>query len=159
MLFRKKMTVAQYCDANLVTLFSREREDTWEKMRRACDDPWLNAVDKDVYYIHMRAILIELMLIAITKSCAMRISSDAYVHVEKYLSKRNLSKINALTSEYSNAFGTIGTDGVEQMALRFTELLTGGRVQQATAQRFFAEFYSMLKVFFDDFKNIKLVLV
>ena len=39
----------------------------------------------------------------------------------------------------------------------FHGLLTAGKLQQLTIEQLYGEFYAILKMFFDDFKSIKLV--
>jgi hypothetical protein len=159
MLFKKRIPVEEYCSWTLSPLFSPEREESWESLRRSCEDPHLNAVDRDTYYINLRAILIQLMLIATTKNCSLAVSMDARVFVMTYLNEHGLSEVESLGGEYNRAFGTIGADGVEAMVLLFADKLTNSTMNSATKERFLAEFYQILKVFFDEFKSIKLIAV
>jgi hypothetical protein len=157
MLFKKRIPVEEYCGWTLTPLFSTDREAAWESLKLNCNDSPLSAVDCDTYYINLRAIVIQLMLIAITKNCSMDVSMDARVFVMTYHNERGLKEIESLGSDYNRAFGTIGADGVEQMVLLFADKLTGSRMNTVTMQRFLAEFYASLRSFFDEFKSIKLV--
>ncbi len=157
MLFKKKISVEEYCTWTLTSLFSTDREAAWESLRLSCNDPHLSAVDPDTYYKNLRAVVIDLMLIAITKNCSLDVSMDARFFVMTYLNERSLEEIELLSSDYNRAFGTIGADGVEQMALLFAYKLTSSKMSAVTTQRFLAEFYEFLRAFFDEFKSIKLV--
>lgn len=157
MLFKKKVLVEDYCTSTLTPVFAKEREATWEALRRSCNDSRLNAVDAQLYYSHLRAVFIQLMLIAITKNCSMDVSSDAHVFVMMYLRERDLSSIDAITKEYSHAFASSSTDGVLQMLMHFADALTGSTIGEATTERLYAEFYAILGAFLEDFKSIRLV--
>src|SRR6266545_4202585 len=144
MLFKKKVSVEDYCTQNFKPLFSRERETTWEALRRACNDSALSAVEAELYYKHLRAVFIQLMLIGVAKNCSMDASSDTHVFVTMYLKERNLSEIDEISKDYSRAFGSSGTDGVREMVLHFADRLTGGKMQPETIEQLYAEFYDVL---------------
>jgi len=158
MFFKKRVSVEDYCTQNFTPLFSREREATWEALRRACNDIALSAVDAQLCYDHLRAVFIQLMLIAIIKNCSMDVPSDAHAFVMMYLKEHNLSEIDEISHAYIQAFGRSGLapnrDGVAEMVAHFTDVLTSGRLRQATIERLYVEFYGILKTFFDDFRSI-----
>jgi hypothetical protein len=54
-------------------------------------------------------------------------------------------------------FGIPGQDGVASIAAAFSEQVTGSRMRQETLQRFYIEFYAILKSLFDELKSLKLV--
>lgn len=157
MFFKKKVSVEDYCTRNLTPLFSKERETAWEGLRCDCNDSKLSAVDAQLYYNHLRAVFIQLMLIAIAKNCSMDASSDAHVFVMMYLKERNLSVIDEISKDYNRAFAIPGTDGVRQMVRHFAGSLTAGKMQPETIEQLYAEFYGILRIFFDDFRAFKLV--
>ena len=157
MLFKKKISVEDYCRSNLTPLLSKERELTWEAMRRTCNDSQLNGVEAQLYYKHLRAVFIQLMLISLAKNCNIYVSSDAHVFMMLLLKEHNLSDIDAICMEYSEAFASSTTDGVLQMVLHFSERLTASRMHEKTIETLYAEFYGILRLFFNDFKSIKLV--
>ncbi len=156
MLFKNKVSVNEYCTKNLTPLFSTEREVTWEALRHACNDNQLSHVDAKLYYNHLRAVFIQLMLIAIAKNCSIDACSDAYVFVMMYLKDRNLIEIDQIGNGYNQAFATLGSDGVKEMVVHFARSLTGDELKEETGERLYVEFYSVLKLFFDDFKSLKL---
>src|SRR5712691_6976433 len=117
MLFKTKVSVEDYCKGNLETLFSRERDAVWETLRQSRNDSALNAVEAQLYYKHLRAVFIQLMLIGVAKKCRMDASMDAHVFVMMYLKEQNLSEIHEISKGYSQAFASSGTDGVRAMAL------------------------------------------
>lgn len=157
MFFKKKISVEDYCGSALRTLFVKEREDTWEALRLACADNHLSAVDAQLYYSHLRAVFIQLMLIAIAKNCNMDASSDAHVFVMLYMKRHGHSAIDEISKGYNRAFASSSTDGIREMVLHFADRLTATRIQQETIERLYVEFYAILKAFFDDFKSVKLV--
>jgi len=157
MLFKKKVSVEDYCTQNLVPIFSRDREVTWEVLRRACNDNSLSSVDSQLYYKHLRAVFIQLMSIGVAKNCGLDASIDAAVFVTMYLNKHNLSEIDELSKGYNQAFASSGTDGVKEMVLIFADNLSAGNMKPETIERLYGEFYGILRIFFDDFKSFKLV--
>jgi predicted amidophosphoribosyltransferase len=157
MLFKRNVAVDEYCRQNLATLFSTDREATWEALRSACDDEPLNQASAQLYYRHLRAVFIHLMLIAVAKNCSMDASSDAHIFVMLHLKERGQSEVDEISRHYNQAFASSSTDGVAEMAQRFGDWVAAGRVKQETIQRLQAEFYTVLRLFFDDFKSIKLI--
>ena len=161
MFFKKKVSVEDYCTQNFTPLFAREREATWEALRRACNDSALSAVESRLYYDHLRAVFIQLMLIAVAKRCSRDASFDAHVFAHMYLKQQNYSEINEIAMGYSQAFASSGLapnrDGVAEMVVHFASVLASDRLQQVTLDRLYVEFYAILKIFFDDFRSIKLV--
>jgi len=153
----KRIRGKDYCTRNFVPLFSRERETTWEALRRACNDSALSTVEAQLYYNHLRAVFIQLMLIGIAKNCSMDASSEAHVFVMMYLKERNLSEIDEISKGYNRAFGSSSNDGVREMVMHFAHRLTAGKMQRETIEQLYAEFYGILRIFFDDFKSFKLV--
>jgi hypothetical protein len=117
-----------YCARNLTPLFSREREAAWAALRQASNDSRLSAVEAQLYDDHLRAIFIQLMLIAVGKSCSMDASSDAHVFVMMYLKQHNHSEIDEISKGYNQAFASSGLapnrDGVAEMVAHFAGVLT-----------------------------------
>jgi len=155
MLFKKKFPIEEYCTTNLATLFSNEREIGWEAFRSASNDDQLSRIDRELYYKHLRAVFIELMLVAITKNCGMDVSSHAHFCVMRYLNEQQLSDIDEIYGGYNRAFGSSIYDGVREMVLHFANSLTDG-LRRETLEQLYVEFYGMLKVFTDDVKTFKL---
>lgn len=156
MFFRRKMDVEDYCAASLKALFSADREKVWEQLRQVYDDPALSGIDRAAYFNHIRAIMIELVLIAIAKNFNMDIGSDARFFVMTYLKNQGASHIEDIARTYNQVFGATQQDGVADMIASFSDHLADGRLRQETMQRLHLEFYSILKSLFDDFKPIKL---
>ncbi|MGD0886142.1 MAG: hypothetical protein ABSA46_14955 [Thermodesulfovibrionales bacterium] len=156
MFFRKKIDVDDYCTASLNALFSPEREKVWEQLRQTCNDPALSGSDKAVFFNHIRAIMIELVLIAIVKNSNMDIGVDARFFVMNYLKDHAASHIEEIGGTYNQVFGATPGDGVARMVTSFSEQLADGRLRQDTVQRLYVEFYAVLESLFDDFKSLKL---
>jgi hypothetical protein len=98
MLFKRKIDVTEYCEGNLKALLSPERDAAYESLRKQCDDPSLTAVDQKLYFDHLRAVVIQLLQIAITRNSSVEISGDAHFFVAKYL-KDLASPISPLSGE------------------------------------------------------------
>src|SRR5450755_589281 len=148
MLFRRKIDVTEYCEGNLKALLSPERDAAYESLRKQCDDPSLTAVDQKLYFDHLRAVVIQLLQIAITKNNSMEVSGDAHFFVAKYLKDRDLSHLDAfggdsLSAIYNKAFGASYQDGVAGIARVFSEQLTNSQMRPDTMQRFHLEFYGI----------------
>lgn len=156
MFFRKKVDVDEYCAASLNALFSPEREKVWEQLRQTCNDPALSAIDRTAYINHIRAIMVELVLIAITKNCCMDIGSDARFFTMTYFKDHGATHVEEIGRTYNQAFGATGGDDVAGMVGSFSDQLTDGRLRQDTMQRLHAEFYAVLRPLFEEFKSIKL---
>jgi hypothetical protein len=157
MLFKKKIPFQEYCAAALRAAFEHSDEATGEVFRRSCGDSFFSAAEPQLYLSHLRAVFIELMLIAIAQSCNMDTNLQAVIFVHTHLKEINVPQISGLCHEYSQAFASSSTDGVRQMVLRFNDAVTAGRMRQETIERLYAEFYAVLMSHFNDFKSIKLV--
>ena len=68
MFFKKKITVESFCSDYLKTLFLPDIDLVYEQLRDECADPALSAADHNLYLDHIRAVIIELMEIAITRT-------------------------------------------------------------------------------------------
>ena len=156
MFFRKKMDVDEYCAATLNSLFSSEREEVWEQLRQACNDQALSDIDSADYINHVRAIMIELVLIAITKNFNFDIGSDARVFAMCFFKDHDASHIEAIERTYNQVFGATPGDGVAGIVSSFSDQLAAGRLRQDTMKRLHSEFYAVLQSLYDDFKSIKL---
>ena len=157
MFFKKKVDIEDYCTSNLDALFSPEREATYERLREACADPALTAADRKLYFDHVRAVVIQLLHVAIIKNSHLDISSDGHMFVMMYLGERGLSHIDTLVgTTYNRAFGGHPQDGVTGIVEAFSRDVTDARMRPETAQRLHGEFYAILRGLFDDFKSIKL---
>jgi hypothetical protein len=157
MLFKKKISVTDYCTGKLTALFSQEREATWDSLRARCNDAALNQADKNLYYDNLRAIMVRLMVIATVKHCNWESDTATRLFISDYLKKRNLTEIDSLSGEYSQAFGSSYTDGVAPMVHLFAHKVTQSKMGEPTKRQFHAEFYGILKMLFEEFKSIKLV--
>jgi hypothetical protein len=156
MFFRKKVDVDEYCAGCMNALFSAEREEVWGQLREVCNDPALSAIDRTNYTSHIRAIMVELVLIAITKNFNVDIGSDARFFAMTYFKDHAASQIEDIGRTYNQAFGATAGDGIAGMVASFSNQLTDGKLRQDTMQRLHTEFYAVLRSLFDDFKSIKL---
>jgi len=156
MFFKKKVPIPDYCDATMKTVFGKDQEATWETFRASCNDDDLTSADAKQYYNHLRTAFIQLMLIAIAKNCRWDVSSEAHVFVMIWLKEAGYSEIQAMGSQYSQAFASSRNDGVLAMAEHFADNVSGSQLRQETIERLNVEFYGMLKVFYEDFKSVKL---
>lgn len=104
MFFKKKIFVEEYCTRTITPYFSGEWNDTWEALRRTCNDDALTSIEAGLYYNHLRALFINLMLIGIAKNCSMDTSINAHIFTAHFLKQHNHSDVNELIHEYSQAF-------------------------------------------------------
>lgn len=156
MFFRKKVDVDEYCAASLNALFSPDREKVWEQLRQACNDSALSAIDRTTYINHIRAIMVELVLIAIAKNCNMDIGSDARFFTMTYCEEHGATHVEEIGRTYNQAFAATAGDGVAGIVGSFSDQLTDGKLRQETMQRLHAEFYAVLRPLSEEFKSIKL---
>ena len=87
----------------------------WEQLRQACNDPALSRIDKTAYIDHIRAIMAELVLIAITKNCNMDIGGDARFFTMTYFKDHGATHVEEIERTYNQAFGATPGDGVAGM--------------------------------------------
>jgi len=73
-----------------------------------------------------------------------------------YMREHRLFRINELGSIYNQAFGGHPEDGVAGIVQAFSEQVTDSGMSEAAMQRFYAEFYAILRAFFEDLQSIKL---
>lgn len=157
MFFKRKVPVQQYCTGSVRAAFEHSDGETAEAFKRICNDRALNDVPPETYATHLRTAFIELMLIAIAKSCTMEKNIQATVLVQSHLKEINSPEIADLCHGYSEAFATSSTDGIRQMAQHFNMSVAGGRLRPETVERLNAEFYAVLMSHYNDFKSIKLI--
>jgi hypothetical protein len=160
MFFKKKARVADYCAETLSLIFSTQGEASLQALRSDCDDEALDRVPHVLYLAHLRAILINLMLIAITKTYGMsKVSSDALVFVMRYLNDAKLAEIESLQTEYNRVFARPSPvrDGVLQMVHSFSSSLTQSALRPATIERLHRECYALLTKHYNTFRSFKLV--
>src|SRR5436853_6087513 len=119
MLFKRKIDVEDYCAASLEALFTPEREKAWEQLRQVCNDPAFSRIEKTTYFNHLRAIMIELVLIAITKNSTMDVGADARFFVMFFLKDHGVSHIEDIISMYNGVFGSTPQDGVAGIVASF----------------------------------------
>jgi len=84
-------------------------------------------------------------------------SSDAHIFLMLSLKERGESDVDEISQDYNQAFASSCTDGVAEMVQRFGDRVGAGRLKLKTIEQLHAEFYTILRLFFDDFKSIKLV--
>ena len=158
--FKKRVNVTDYCGANLATLFAKERETTWDEVLVRFSEVRFAEADKKLYHNNLRAIMTELMLIAITKTYIWkkpRVSSDARDFVMKYFDEYGLKEINSLCGEYNQAFGSSSIDGVAMMVRLFSSKFAHCNPGEQLLKQLHLEFYGMLNVFYDDLRSIRLL--
>ena len=106
MFFRKKMDVKDYCAARMEAICSTERERVWSQFRELSKDAALSGIESRYYFDHIRAIMIELLLIAIAKKCGGNVSEAANIFVLTYLKSHNAEHLFYMVGDYSQVFGS-----------------------------------------------------
>src|SRR5258708_6437612 len=81
MLFKKKVPFREYCASSMRAVFEHSDQATGEAFRQICNDTVLSAADLQLFLNHLRALFIEMMLIAIAKNCATDVSLEAHAFV------------------------------------------------------------------------------
>lgn len=156
-LFKKRRNLSDYCTFKLVHLLSQDTDDKWEEFRRGLQhDQSLIRADGTVYSNNLAAASLQLMFVAITRNSKFGVGAEAHHFVSTWLKERHLSKIDDLSGEYSQAFGSSSVDGVPAMAHLFIEKVTGA-TNATTAKAFCDYFYVVLNGLFYEFESIKLV--
>jgi len=101
MFFKKKIPLQQYCTASIKAAFEHSDEATGETFRRSCGDSFFSAADPQLYLSHLRAVFIELMLIAIAKNCNTDTSLQAVIFVHTQIKELNCPQISELCRPFS----------------------------------------------------------
>ena len=158
MFFKKKVPVSEYCNWTLLTVFSQEQEATWDTFRATSADPALSKIDRKAYFDNLRALFLQVMLIAVTKN-SFKTSFDALAYTSQWLKHEGKTEIAVLCDEYNAAFGTPGQDGIVRMVRYFSFTLTGSAMRKDTEQLLVAEFYEIMRAFYKEFESIRLVAI
>jgi hypothetical protein len=164
MFFKKKVPYQAYCTSSLKAALENTDEATLQEFQKACGDSALDAADRHIYQHHLRALFIEMLLIAIAKRCRMtEVGLPAQMFVNQQLEELNLGEISNICHTYSQVFASPsaadiagGTDGIRNMASHFNNVVCGGRLKRETIDRLHTELYAVLQSHFTDFKRIKL---
>jgi len=158
MFFKRRISFQKYCAASIKAAFEHSDEATGEAFRRSCGDSFLNAAELQLYLDHLRAVFIELMLIAIAKNCNMDTSLQAHIFVKTHIEELGFPQINGFCHDYSQAFASSNADGIKLIVLHFNNAVTAGQMRQETLERLNAEFYAVLMSHYKDFKSIKMTI-
>ena len=164
MFFKKRVTYQVYCTASVEAALENTDEATLKEFRQACSDSALNTADGQIFQLHMRALFIEMLLIAIAKSYRMEVGFLAQLFVEQKLKELNLGEVSDICHTYSHESASPnladiagGTDGIRNMVIHFNNVVCGGQLKGETIDRMHAELSAVLESHFRDFKhNIKL---
>jgi hypothetical protein len=164
MLFKKKVPYQAYCTSCVQAALENTDDATLEEFQKSCGDDALNAADRYIYQNHLRALFIEMLLIAIAKTCRMiDMRLQAQIFVNQKLKELNLGEVSDLCHTYSQVFASPspadianGTDGIRSMACHFNGVVCAGRLKRDTIDRLHAELYAVFESHVKDFKRIKL---
>jgi len=162
---KKRVTYQVYCNASVEAALEHTDEATLKEFRQACSDSALNAVDSHILQNHMRALFIEMLLIAIAKSFRMEVGFPAQMFVNQKLKELNLIEVSYISSTYSHEFASpdmedlaMGIDGIRNMVIHFNNVVCEGQLKQETIDRLDTELHAVLESHYRDFKhNIKLI--
>lgn len=164
MLFKRKIKYQSYCDASVEAALQNTDEATLKEFRQACGDIALDSADQHIYQNHLRALFIEMLLIAISKRYSFKVALPTEIFVHQKLKELNLQEVSEICTGYSQAFASpsleeiaMGTDGIRNMAQYFDKAVCEGQLKQETVGRLDAELRAVLKSHFKDFKSIKLI--
>lgn len=163
MFFKKRVTYQVYCTISVEAALENTDDATLKEFQQACSDSALDAADGQIYQYHMRALFIEMLLIAISKSYRSEVAISAHMFVNQKLKELNLGEVSDICHTYSHEFASLGladiargTDGIRNMVIHFNNVVCGGQLKLETVDRLDAELNAVLKSHFRDFKHIKL---
>jgi hypothetical protein len=156
MLFKKKVSIAEYCGAYLNKLFSIDWDGDLERLRDACNDPALSGIEKALFHDHLKAIVIQLLLIAIAKNCDPEISSDARIYAETYLKHHNGLHIYEIGRKYVAAFDSAHVDGIGGVVGFFSSHLADSNLRKTTVTHLETEFHKEYNAHVEAFKGFRL---
>lgn len=156
-LFKKRVAVQDFWEQRLAGMFSGKNEPGWDVLKKSFQDPALEAVEAKDFYKHMQALTIEIVSIAIAKSCSIDVSFDSGAYVEKFLQDNAHTDITPLITLYSRAFGSSSTDGIKEMVSAFSQNVADSQLAPATLEGFNNTLYLLLRQIFKLLDGIKLV--
>lgn len=151
------MKVGEYCNGNLTALFSIERDESLKKTREICNDAEFSASPFGVYVAEVRAVVIQLMNVAIVKNAGFDVSADGHVAVLTFLARTGNNKLEEAVTAYNRAFAEHGTDGIAGINAEFFKRVCDDRARFDTKHEHYAQFCTIYRGFTDDFKSVKLV--
>lgn len=154
--FRKKITVRQFWGPRLEGMFSGKNEPGWDYLKQSFEDPALSAVESKVFYAHVQAMTIEIVSIAITKSCSMDTSTASRVFVGKFLRDNHHEDVSRLEGQYNSAFGSSATDGIRKVVEYFSASVSDSTLKSETINGIYSTLYQLLASIFSMLKEIKL---
>ncbi len=157
MLFKRRLSVDEYCTTRLNLLFSPQQADLWNSARLSSPDPVFRACAADTFLANMRAVHVELMALPIAKTYPIVIGMEASDAIDRYLDRTGNGELRPLVQEYNQAFGSSPSDGILIMAQLFADRVAGGRLAQSTVRQVYEDMYVALRSLYDDFKKIRLV--
>lgn len=156
-LFKKRVSVQSLWEPRLSGMFSGKNEPGWDILKSSFSDPAMDAIDPKVFYAHMQALTIEIVNIAIAKSCSVDVSMASNRCVRNFLQKTGHEDIEPLMSLYSKAFGSSARDGVREMAGAFSQEAANSQLAQATLEGFYNTLDLLLRQIFNLLGGMKLV--
>ena len=117
MLFKRKISVEEYCKTRLDLLFSEEQAERWLQLKKSNLDPTIIAIDDDLFLTHMRAVHIELLSMVVVKKYAgsYKILMEMSMFIRKYLNEHKQLIVESLQDIYSQAIGSSPIDGILAM--------------------------------------------
>lgn len=156
-LFKKRVSVESLWKPRLSGMFSGKNEPEWDALKSSFRDPALDSLDPKVFYSHVQAMTIEIVNVAIAKSCSVgaNVASDRYV--DKFLKGTGHEYIAPLVSLYSRAFGSSARDGVREMAVAFSQDVADSRLRPETVEGLRKALHLLLGQVFDLLRAVELV--
>lgn len=158
MLFRRKLSVSEYCATRLDTLFSTQQTELWLQLKQSWSDRAVATAADDFYLTNLRAAHIEVLSMAVAKKYA-----DIYMSLEMeksitiFLDNHHQSAIKDLLPLYNRALASLPSDGILGIAQFFAAQVCHNNCSQDTVLAFAAQLYAALESIRQDFKFIKLI--
>jgi len=158
-LFKKKITIFDYCDEKFDLITSQEKEKNWIQLLEYCKDPVLDMIDKELYCENLRAVNLQLIGIGLA-NIDIDIRFEMLELWTAFYKANKFYELDRLNIEYNKAFGLSSTDGIRLMTELFFKNISNNpsEILTKTFEIYYTAFYTWLKAIFDEHKKIKLTL-
>lgn len=156
---REKVAADAYWAEYLDFLMSSDASESWESWRAALHDDTLAAISPDLLYLHIRAMLIEIADIAISRRHDGRKQIGALIrssNARKAAIAAAAPQLAEVADDYNLAFGSSAEDGVAAMVMSFDAAVAPGKLANTTLESLHGMLYESLRERFEDWEKLEL---
>ncbi|MBI5868609.1 MAG: hypothetical protein HZB43_10020 [candidate division Zixibacteria bacterium] len=162
MLFKRKVSVNEYCTTRFDLLFSAEQAERWLEIKRSSPDPVIAAIGAEFYLKHLRAVHFLLLSMAVRERYAwesdimmgLDVCSRRYLESHKSTYEGNLAELYYQRYRRSN---TLPKNRLFETAEFMLDCLCDEKCSQESVLALQEQLDSACASFRADFREIKLI--